>query len=146
LLDPYCLNVNWDVLYKAGQMGSVEVFYNFMIMDANRNILWTNPDDVPPSQIERMNAFWGDNSWRKAAYEASRGLFGEMLEKTTNRAIIKAYQTRLIKIAGFKYVPDPMPMRNIKGVEIYYLFFATHNEIGAKIARSIFKKYVSVGS
>jgi three-Cys-motif partner protein len=34
LLDPYKLNVNWDVLKTAGQMKSIEVFYNFMIMDA----------------------------------------------------------------------------------------------------------------
>src|SRR5207247_2519397 len=39
LLDPYKLVVNWDVLATAGSMRSIEVFYNFMIMDANMNVL-----------------------------------------------------------------------------------------------------------
>ena len=43
LLDPYGLNVNWDVLATAGEMGSIEVFYNFMIMDANMNVFMRDP-------------------------------------------------------------------------------------------------------
>ena len=141
LLDPYELNPKWEVLERAGQMQSIEIFLNFMIMDANRNILWSDPDGVSPSQIKRMNAFWGDDSWRQVAYESRRGLFGDMIEKTTNEAIIKAYQMRLKEKAGFKCVPNPIPMRNSRGVTIYYLFFASHNETGARIARSILKKY-----
>jgi len=79
LLDPYELNPKWEVLEKAGHMQSIEIFLNFMIMDANRNILWSNPDAVSPSQIRRMNAFWGDDSWRQVAYESRRGLFGDMI-------------------------------------------------------------------
>ena len=29
LLDPYGLNVSWEVLQKAGEMKSIEIFYNF---------------------------------------------------------------------------------------------------------------------
>jgi hypothetical protein len=32
-------------------------------------------------------------------------------------------------------------MKNQKGVVIYYLFFASHNETGNKIAKAIFQKY-----
>jgi three-Cys-motif partner protein len=146
LFDPYGLNPRWVVVVTAGQMRSIEIFLNFMIMDANRNILWGNPDAVLPNQIERMNAFWGDNSWRQVAYESRRGLFGDIPEKTTNKAIIKAYQNRLKEIAGFKYVLDPIPMRNKKGVTIYYLFFASHNKTGANIADFIFDKYRNPGN
>lgn len=145
LLDPYGLNPEWKVVATAGKMKSIEIFLNFMIMDANMNILWNNPDAVTPAQIERMNIFWGDDSWRKAAYTIQRGLFGDMQEKATNQAVINAYQQRLKEVAGFKYVPEPMPMRNTRGATIYYLFFASHNEIGAKIAKSVFKKYTSRG-
>ena len=69
LLDPYKLNPNWEVVETAGKMRSIEIFLNFMIMDANMNVLWTNPDRVPPDQARRMTAFWGDDSWRKAAYK-----------------------------------------------------------------------------
>lgn len=145
LLDPYGLNVNWDVLQKAGQMGSVEVFYNFMIMDANMNVLWRSPDKVQKSQISRMDAVWGDHSWHDVAYTKTPGLFGEMEEKSGDKPLIEAFRDRLKKVAGFKFVPDPIPMRNSKGAVIYYLFFASPNKTGATIVSEIFDKYRSRG-
>lgn len=141
LLDPYGLNPNWEVVQRAGQMKSIELFLNFMIMDANMNVLWTNPDRVPDAQIARMNTFWGDESWRSAAYRTDQGLFEEIKEKSPNDAVVGAYRKRLKDVAGFKYVPAPLPMRNRQGAAVYYLLFASHNQTGDKIARAVFKKY-----
>ena len=143
IFDPYELNPEWEVVKTAGHLRSIEIFLNFMIMDANRNMLLINPEAAKPDQIARINRFWGDESWRKEAYELHQGLFGTMMEKKENVAIIQAYRKRLREKAGFKYVPNRIPMRNIKGVPIYYLFFASHNEAGNKIANSIFSKYRS---
>jgi three-Cys-motif partner protein len=145
LLDPYGLNVNWEVLKRAGEMKSIEVFYNFMIMDANMNVLWRSPDKVQISQVARMDAVWGDRSWREAAYKKTPGLFCEMEEKATNKAVINAFRDRLKKVAGFEYVPEPIPMRNSKGSVIYYLFFASPNRTGAKIVKDIFDNYRNKG-
>lgn len=145
LLDPYELNPNWKVISTAGSMQSIEIFLNFMISDANRNILWRNPEAVSEAQIERMNQFWGDGSWRDISYKKMRGLFGDIEEKQTNDTIAQAYRMRLQDVAGFKFVPEPIPMRNSKGVVLYYLFFASHNETGDKIARHILKKYQTQG-
>src|SRR5262249_33078494 len=65
LLDPYALNVDWKAIETAGKMHSVEIFYNFMIMDANMNVLWRDPDKVPADQQARMDKVWGDRSWRE---------------------------------------------------------------------------------
>lgn len=46
LLDPYDLSVPWSLVQTIGAMRSVEIFYNFMIMDANRNVLWKDPTKV----------------------------------------------------------------------------------------------------
>jgi three-Cys-motif partner protein len=140
LLDPYGLNPKWEVVRVAGAMKSIEIFINFMIMDANMNVLWKNPEKVSSAQIVRMNDFWGDDSWRKAAYTKSQTLFGDRDQKAPNEAVIAAYRDRLRSVAGFKYVPEPIPMRNAKGSIIYYLFFASHNETGYKIAKSILDK------
>ena len=145
LLDPYGLNVNWEVLQKAGEMKSIEIFYNFMIMDANMNVFWRSPDKVQPGQVSRMDAVWGDHSWHQAAYKKTPGLFYEIEEKTTNKAVIEAFRERLKKVAGFEYVPEPMPMRNSKGSVIYYLFFASPNRTGAKIVKDIFDNYRNKG-
>jgi three-Cys-motif partner protein len=143
LLDPYDLNPNWEVVKTAGGMRSIEIFLNFMIMDANMNVLKKNPDSVAPEQALRMTKFWGDESWRTFAYRTEQGLFGSIVEKTSNEAVIAAYRERLKKVAGFKYVPDPLPMCNSTGAVVYYLFFASHNSTGNRIAEHIFKKYRS---
>ncbi len=141
LLDPYKLNPNWEVVQTAGKMQSIEIFLNFMIMDANMNALKKNPESVTPEQAQRMTNFWGDDSWRQAAYRTERGLFEEIEEKGTNEAVVEAYCERLKSVAGFKYVPEPLPMRNTRGTVIYYLLFASHNSTGNRIAEHIFKKY-----
>jgi len=141
LLDPYALSVNWTVLKTAGKMKSVEIFYNFMLMDANMNVLWRQPDRVSPRQIARMDAVWGDRSWQKVAYEATPGLFGDILEKAPNEAVAQAFRRRLKKAAGFEFVPEPIPMRNSTGSIIYYLFFASPNKTGHRIVKDIFDKY-----
>ena len=129
----------------AGKMASIEIFLNFMIMDINMNVLRHNPDRVDPRDIARMNRFWGDESWRNVAYETSGNLFG-WEEKVTNEVFAEAYRKRLQKVAGFQYVPEPLPMRNSKGRTIYYLYFASPNATGKKIVESIFNKYRDPGA
>lgn len=141
LLDPYELNPNWEVVKTAGKMRSIEIFLNFMIMDANMNVLWKNPDSIAPDQALRMTKFWGDDSWRTSAYQSEAGLFGPIEEKVSNESVVAAYRTRLKEVAGFKYVPEPLPMRNSRGATIYYLLFASQNSTGNKIAESVFNKY-----
>jgi three-Cys-motif partner protein len=114
-------------------------------MDMNMNILWNNPDKVEQAQISRMNAFWGDESWRTAAYEKQQGLFYTIEEKTSNWVIANAFRKRLKDIAGFGNVPEPIPMRNTRGSIVYYLFFASPKEVAGKIVRDIFDKYKNKG-
>jgi three-Cys-motif partner protein len=141
LLDPYALNPNWEVVMTAGKMRSVEIFLNFMIMDANMNVLLNNPNAVSADQAERMTKFWGDETWRTAGYKSEPGLFGPLEEKATNEAVVEAYCKRLKEVAGFKFVPKPLPMRNTSNAVVYYLLFASHNPTGNKIAEHVFNKY-----
>jgi three-Cys-motif partner protein len=145
LLDPYALNPDWEVVATAGKMRSIEIFLNFMIMDANMNVLWNNPESVARDQALRMTKFWGDDSWREAAYTTQRGLFGPMEEKLSNESVVAAYRKRLKEAAGFKYVPEPLPMRNTRGAIVYYLLFASQNLTGNTIAEHIFRKYRTRG-
>jgi three-Cys-motif partner protein len=144
LLDPYGLHLDWRVIETAGKMKSLEIFLNFPVADMNRNVLWRDVNSVDPSQAERLTAFWGDESWKQAAYDASGNLFG-WKEKQSNDAVAKAFQARLKNVAGFRHVLDPMPMRNTKGAIIYYLFFASPKPVAAKIVKDIFAKYAEKG-
>ena len=140
LLDPYGLDLNWDVMFRAGQLGTIDLFLNFPVMDMNRNALWRNPDKVLPEQARRMTRFWGDESWRQIAYSTTGNLFGEP-EKESNDTIAEAFRERLIKMAGFKRVPEPLPMRNSRGAVVYYLFFASMVDVAEDIVNDIFRKH-----
>jgi three-Cys-motif partner protein len=118
------------------------MFLNFPVMDMNRNAIWKNPKKVPQSGVDRMNKFWGDESWRGAAYAESRqaSLFGfepEMV-KQGNQQIVAAFRDRLKKAAGFGFLPEPLPMRNSKNAIVYSLFFASPKAVAEKIITDIF--------
>jgi len=113
-------------------------------MDMNRNAIWRNPEKVPQDGVERMTKFWGDDSWRQAAYaESPQGnlLFGPEMVKQPNEAIVGAFRKRLQEVAGFRVVPEPLPMRNSTNAVVYYLFFASQKPVADKIITAIFDKY-----
>jgi three-Cys-motif partner protein len=128
-----------EVIFQAGQLGTIDMFLNFPVMDMNRNVLWRNPDKVSVERLTRMNNFWGGD-WKDAAYTTERSLFGEP-EKESNEAVAEAFRKRLLNVAKFKNVPDPIPMRNTKGAIVYYLFFASQADVAEKIVTDIFTKY-----
>lgn len=146
LLDPYGLDLDWKVIETAGQMRSVEIFLNFQVVDMHRNILWLHPEHVDSSQVDRLNRYWGDDSWRSVAYESEPGLFGTLERKASSQAIAEGFRRRLKKVAGFTKVPRPIPMRNSKGNIVYYLFFASHKPVAEDIVTQIFNKYRERGA
>jgi three-Cys-motif partner protein len=144
LLDPYGLHLDWQVMEQAGHSRAIDMFLNFPVMDMNRNAIWRNPERIPRSGIDRMTKFWGDDSWRKAAYVERRqqDLFKPtQFDKQSNDAIVAAFRERLRKVAGFNYVPEPLPMKNKMQAVIYYLFLASPKLVAAEIIEGIFSKY-----
>ncbi|HUT89831.1 MAG TPA: three-Cys-motif partner protein TcmP [Thermoguttaceae bacterium] len=145
LLDPYGLHLDWQVIRAAGQSRSIEVFLNFPVADMNRNVLWRHPERVPVEQLRRMRRYWGDETWRDVAYTTEAGLFGDIEEKASMEVIVAAFRKRLREVAQFRYVPQPIPMRNNQGAVVYYLYFASQNQTGARIASDILNKYRDYG-
>lgn len=144
LFDPYGLHLEWRAMEMAGKSHAIDMFLNFPVMDMNRNAIWHNPSAVPKEGIERMNRFWGNESWREAAYaeDPQGNLFGAPdIVKQGNDAIVGAFRKRLREVADFEFVPDPLPMKNSTNAIVYYLFFASQKPVALKIIDAIFKKY-----
>ena len=72
---------------------------------------------------------------------AKGNLFGPELVKQGNEEIVAAFRQRLNKIAGFDFVPEPLPMRNSRKAVVYYLFFASSKAVAEKIITDIFRSY-----
>jgi len=141
VLDPYGLHLDWRVIKTAGTSNTIEIFLNFPVMDMNMNVLLWRPESATAENISRMNAFWGDDSWRTAAYKSEQTLFGPQEEKQPNEVVAAAFKKRLKEVAGFKHVSEPAPMRNSTGAIVYYLFFAAHQKTADKIVTEILQKY-----
>jgi three-Cys-motif partner protein len=148
LLDPYGLHLDWKVVLAAGKLRTVEIFLNFPVYDININVLRGDSKLRKAGQAERMNRFWGNDTWRDITYTNSQDLFGDAAESKVARVseLVRVYAGRLKMEAGFGYVPEPIPMRNNSGSIIYYLFFASPKETGAKIVTYIFNKYRDRGA
>jgi hypothetical protein len=58
---------------------------------------------------------------------------------------VTAFRDRLKKEGKFKFVAEPLPMKNTSNVVVYYLFFASQKSAAVGIAESIFKKYRNRG-
>jgi three-Cys-motif partner protein len=139
------MQYDWDVIAAAGAERGVEILLNWPIHDTNRNALWLNPSRLPEDRLERMRRFWGDDSWREAAYEKQLDLYGGEAadRKRPYEQIVHAYCDRLQNTAGFPFVVRPLLVRTPTRQPLYYLVFASHNETGARIAGDVFKKHAS---
>jgi len=141
LLDPYNIDLRWEVIEAAGKSRSIEIFVNLMIMDINRNALRKDPDKSIASKVGQLTRLWGDESWKEAGYDKVPTLFESVSQKVSNERFAEAFRRRLQEKAGFRFVPNPMPMRNKTGAVIYYLYFASQNAAGKNVVSDIFNKY-----
>lgn len=141
ILDPYGLQLSWEVIKATGLSKTFDIFINCPVFDMNRNVLWRAKDNVTDRQKERLDYFWGDRSWTECAYEKRPSLFGDIDEKTGNSAIAEGFRQRLKRVAGFGYVPKPLAMKNSSNATVYYLFFASQKAVAGKIIDDIFNKY-----
>jgi len=100
LLDPYGLDLDWRVMATAGSMRSIEMFLNFPVLDMNRNVLWHVLEEVDPADRDRLNRFWGDDSWRRVMYSTAGNLFGWEEKSGDNETIARAFRERLRTVGG----------------------------------------------
>lgn len=141
LLDPYNINLTWEVIEAAGQSGSIDIFLNFMIMDINRNALRKRMENSLQTKVDQLTRLVGDESWKDAGYREVETLFGIDYQKVSNEEFAEWFRQRLITKAGFKHVPKPMPMKTKNNAVIYYLYFASQKPAALNVVNSIFKKY-----
>ena len=122
---------------------TTEIFFNFMVEGANRNVLWKDLSRVSPGRRQLLTNVIGNESWMEALYRPCPTLFDDdQVEKLPgNERLVQFYRDRLLNVAKFKYVPEPIPMRNTRNAAVYYLFFASHNATANTIVSYIFEKY-----
>ncbi|MBU4284832.1 three-Cys-motif partner protein TcmP [Patescibacteria group bacterium] len=140
-LDPFGMNISWEIIEQAAKIKTIEIFLNMPIMAINRACLLNNPSKLTQKHIERMNRFWGNNDWQNIMYIDASTLFGPIKIKDyiDGKKLSEYFIKRLKSV--FEYVSLPLIMRNSKNTPLYCLIYAGHNDKAKKIVEDIFKHF-----
>ncbi len=145
LLDPYGMELDWEVVHQLGQCRSADVIINFPTMDMNRNALRRDPSNVYERSAARMTRWWGDESWRNEFYalHPQLDMFGDQatVKVVDNDDVVGAYAKRLQSVAGFTNVTRPLPVKNTINRTLYYLLLASQNLTAVKIMNDVLGKF-----
>jgi three-Cys-motif partner protein len=142
VLDPYGIHgktLGWQTIKQLADLRTVDIFLNFPVMDINRNTLRSRLATSDDADVAAFNEFCGTEDWKDLMYQAD--LFGDLGKIGNDQTLAKWFQKRLKTVAGFEFVPEPILMRNTKGSELYFLYFASHQSVAQKVVLDIFKKH-----
>ena len=136
-LDPFGMQVEWNVIEAIAKTQAIEVFINFPVGMAIQRLL---PKSGRFSSADRakLTRYFGSPDWETVVYSRGEDLFGETevakVEGSGNK-LAKWYCDRLKSEFGF--AAAPRLFRNSGGGHLYYLLFASPNPTGTKIADHI---------
>lgn len=146
-LDPYGMQVSWELIEALGQTKTVDLWLLFPLgMAVNR--LLTTKKPPPPSWEERLTRIFGTDAWKDAFYthHTRSTLFGEEEEYYTKEAdfdVIGRFFIERLKTAFRGVVEKPLPLRNSSNNPLYLLCFASGNPKGAPTAIKIAQHILS---
>jgi len=142
VLDPYGIHgkpLRWQTIKKLADIQTIDIFINFPLMDINRNTLRKELATADDADVDAFTEFCGTEDWKEVMYQPD--LFGDLGKIGNNQTIAKWFRDRIETVADFKFVPEPILMRNSKGGPLYFLYFASHQSVAEKVVFDIFKKY-----
>jgi three-Cys-motif partner protein len=145
-LDPFGMDLEWITVKRIAETGALEVLINLPTMAINRTIMLNDPEKLTEADIEWGNRFLGPG-WRDEFYKEVPTLFDSWKEikeqPTTAARLSQFYRDRLRQV--FQYVTEPLVMKNSRGVPLYCLIFAGHNQTGNTITTSVIRRYKRLG-
>lgn len=135
-LDPFGMQVPWEIVASLGRTRAIEVIVNFPLGMGIQRLLETE-GRISESRRRKLDTFFGSPNWETAAYETSPDLFGPKTAKATDAGIkiLEFYRQRLKE--AFGQVSVARLIRNSRGGHLYYLIWAGHNATGLKIASHV---------
>lgn len=145
-LDPYGMQTEWATIESIAKTKAIDLWLLFPLgMAVNRLLTKKKPPPEPWAQA--LTRAFGTDEWKPAFYpkKTEITLFGEeesQRKHATFDAIGQFLLGRLRTVFA-QVAPNPLELRNAKGVPIFLLCFAAGNSKGAatavKIAKDILK-------
>lgn len=149
-LDPYALELDWNVLEAANKTNVLDVWYLFPLNALVRNL----PKDKNYSETisKKIDKILGTHDWEDALYRESQqlSLFDmDNYERVELRELVDFLSNRLKSV--FAYVsPKSRVLKNSKNSPLFILYFMMTNNspkaigLGSKVVNQIFDKIDSI--
>lgn len=139
-LDPYGMNIEWDLLKQIADTRSIDLWLLFPLgMGANRLL---KRDTTPPQSFsEKLTRMFGTTEWQTSFYKpsAQADLFSEdvALIKDASFDQIGKFLIERLKSVFSGVAPTTKALFNSRNNPMYLLCFAAGNPIGAPTAVKI---------
>lgn len=135
-LDPFGMQVHWDLIASLAQTEAIEILLNFPVGMAINRLLNRNASKLSRTMLDQ---YFGTNEWFDAMYKKkqSYNLFDDQweteIEKVhdSGRKLVQWYRQRLLSI--FPFVSKAGLIRNSRNCPLYYLIHATPNKVAKRI-------------
>jgi three-Cys-motif partner protein len=142
-LDPYGMQVDWNVIQAIGQTRAIDMWMLFPLgMGVNR--LLTRREPPPTEWAGALTRIFGTDSWQDAFYPTRtvRTLFGEEehRDKQADFEAIGRFFVERLKTVFAAVAESPLLLRNSKNSPLYMLCFAAENPTASKIARDVLRR------
>jgi three-Cys-motif partner protein len=139
-LDPYGMEVEWNVIRALGRTEAVDLWILFPLGVAVNRLL-TKAGPPPERWARALTRSFGTEEWQDVFYPSQKvlTLFGEKeihLKEADFEKIEEFFLSRL-ETAFAAVAPKPLALTNSKNNPLYLLCFASANPKGAAIAIKI---------
>ena len=139
-LDPYGMNVEWELLCAIAQTQAIDLWLLFPL-GTGINRLLTRQELPEKAFSDKLTRIFGIDAWKEAFYktEVQGSLFGEregIVKDTSFDDMGKFFMLRLESIFS-KVAPQTKALYNTRRNPMYLLCFAAGNPIGAPTAIKI---------
>ncbi|HEY0080541.1 MAG TPA: three-Cys-motif partner protein TcmP [Pyrinomonadaceae bacterium] len=139
-LDPYGMQVTWDVIEAIASTRAIDLWILFPHGVAV-NRMMTKDGKINAAWRRKLNMIFGETAWFNEFYQVrtETDLFGAKtsLEKVGNLHSIGQYFVKRLKTVFAGVVENPRPLYNSRNIPLYLLCFASGNPKGAPTAIKI---------
>ncbi len=146
-LDPYGMQVDWDIIEEIGKTKAIDLWVLFPLGVAVNRLL-TKSKPPPQKWADALTRIFGTDEWLQAFYLPKKQLtlFGEeevQSKQADFESIGQFFHQRLQKVFT-AVASNPFVLTNSRNNPLYWLYFASGNTRGAptavKIAQDILGK------
>lgn len=139
-LDPYGMNIEWELLQQIGATKAIDLWFLFPL-GTGANRLLTRDAAPPEGFANKLTRIFGTAEWQTAFYKESpqRGLFDADLQVIKNASFdqIGQFLIERLTTAFARVAPSTKALVNSRNNPMYLLCFAAGNPIGAPTAVKI---------